>query len=85
MGAARAGRTAAHAEPASKLGLAGGGERSAFLMTHANPFNLAAAYRISKGIERVADQSKNMFDADLFEHADQSVRYGLGHLHLQLL
>jgi hypothetical protein len=54
-------------------------------MAHANPFDLAPAYRISERIERVADQSKNVFDADLLEHTDQNVRHGLGHPRLQFL
>ena len=74
MGAARAGRAGADAEPAGELGLAGGGQRRAFLMTDADPFDLAAPDRVGERIERVADQSEDMFDADLLEHANQKFR-----------
>jgi hypothetical protein len=85
MSAAWAGRTGADRKPARELGLAGGSERCAFLVADADPFNVAAANRIGEWIERVADQSEDMLDSDLFERADQKVRYCLGHLRLLLL
>jgi hypothetical protein len=42
--------TGTHSEAAGKLGLAGGGERRSFLVTHADPFDLAASNRIREGI-----------------------------------
>src|SRR5271166_2787792 len=85
MGAARAGRTGADPEPAGELGLAGGCKRCAFLVAHADPFDIAAANRVGERIERVADQSEDMLDPDLLKRADQDVRYRLGHLRLLLL
>jgi hypothetical protein len=43
-------------------------------MSDANPFDLAPPYRIGKRIEGIADQSEDLLDADLFEHADQLAR-----------
>src|ERR1700733_15662923 len=84
MRAAGTGGAPATAEPAGQLGLAGGGERRAFLVADTDPFDVAAPYRVGKRIERVADQAENVFDPDLFEHADQYVRYGLSHRDLLL-
>jgi hypothetical protein len=53
-------------------------------VTDADPFNVTAADRVGKRIERVADQAKDVLDLDLFERADQNVRYSLGHLCLLL-
>jgi hypothetical protein len=36
--------------------------------------NLLFSNRIRQRIKGIADQSKNMFDADLIEHADQELR-----------
>jgi hypothetical protein len=82
MRAAGAGGAGADREPAGKLGLAGGGKRRAFLVADADPFDVAAANRVGERIERVADQSENVLDPDLLEHADQYVRDRLGHLRL---
>src|SRR5713226_2185058 len=65
-----------------ELGLAGGGERRAFLVADADPFDVAAANRIGERIERVADQSEDVLDPDLFEHANQDACYRLGHRRL---
>ncbi len=51
MGAARAGGAGTHRELAGKLGLAGGGERRAFLMADADPLDLAVPDRIGERIE----------------------------------
>jgi len=64
----------AYRELTGELGLAGGGQRRALFMADADPFNLALPNRISQRIEGIANQSKNMFDADLLEHADQKFR-----------
>ena len=80
MRAAGASGTGAHAEAAREFGLTGGGQRRAFLMPDADPFDLAPPNRIRKRIEGIADQSEYVLDADLFEHADQKFRNRLGHL-----
>jgi hypothetical protein len=82
MGAAGPGRPGANAKPARELGLSGGRERRALLVTHADPFDGTAANRVRERIERIADQSENVFDPDLLKHADQHVRHRLGHLRL---
>ena len=82
MRAARSGRAGADREPAGQFRLTGGGQRGAFLVADADPFDLAAANRVGERIERVADQPENVLDADLLEHADQNVRDCLGHLRL---
>jgi hypothetical protein len=79
MGAAGSRRTGADRKPASKLGLAGGGERRSFLMADTNPFNIGAADRIGERIERVANQCENMLDPNLLKHANHDVRDRLGH------
>ena len=79
MSATGTGRAGADGEPAGKLGLARGGERRAFLVTNADPFDLAAAHRVGERIERVADQRENLPDADLLKHADQNFRHCLRH------
>jgi hypothetical protein len=71
MSAARAGGAGAHAKLAGMFGLAGGGKRRAFLMTDADPLDLASPNRVSERVERVANQTKDLSHADLFEHADQ--------------
>ena len=70
MGAAWTGRTGTHSEAARELRLARCGECRPFLVANADPFNVAAANRIGKWIERVADQCENVLDSDLFEHAN---------------
>ena len=67
MRAAGPGGAGADAEPAGQLGLAGGGQRRAFFVAHADPFDLAAPHRIGQRIERVADQPEDLLDADLSE------------------
>jgi hypothetical protein len=63
-----------HREAAGELGLAGGGQRRAFLMTDADPFDMASSNRVGERIQGVADQSEYLLDADLFEPTDQDVR-----------
>jgi hypothetical protein len=46
------------AQTAGKLGLTGCCQRRAFLMTDADPFDLAAADGIGERIEGIADQSE---------------------------
>jgi hypothetical protein len=74
MIAAGAGGAGAHRKLSGELGLAGSGECRAFFVTDADPFDLASPYFIGQRIEGIADQSENMFDADLFEHAYQLAR-----------
>jgi hypothetical protein len=74
MVAAGAGGAGTHAEPAGELGLPGGGQRRTFFMPYADPFDLAVPDRIRQRVERITNQSKDMPDADLFEHADQKFR-----------
>lgn len=71
MIAAGAGGAGANRQLAGELGLARGGERRAFFMTDADPFNLASPDRIRQRIEGIADQSEDLPDADLFERSDQ--------------
>jgi hypothetical protein len=40
-------------------------------VTDPYPFDLAAPHFIGQWIEGIADQSEDVFDTDLFEHADQ--------------
>ncbi len=77
MIAAGAGGAGAHRKLPGELGLARGGQRRALFMTDADPFDLASPYRIGQRIEGIADQSEDVFDTDLFEHADQLARHRL--------
>jgi hypothetical protein len=43
-------------------------------MTDADPFDLAPPHLIGQRIEGIADQSEDVFDTDLFQHADQLAR-----------
>ena len=72
MIAARSSGAGTHCERAGDLGLAGGGLRRAFLVADANPLDLAASDHIGKRIERVADQSEDVADADLLEGTYQN-------------
>jgi hypothetical protein len=74
MIAAGTGGAGANPELSGELGVAGGGKYRGFLMTDGNPFDLASPDRIGQRIERIADQSEDVFDADLFERADQLAR-----------
>jgi hypothetical protein len=71
MIAAGAGGAGTNRKPLGEFCLAGGGECGAFFVTDADPFDLAATHRIGQRIEGIADQSKDVFDTDLFEHANQ--------------
>jgi hypothetical protein len=51
-------------------------------MPDADPLYLAAANRIAQRVEGITDQAEDLPNSDLFEHADQDVRYHLGHLSL---
>jgi hypothetical protein len=74
MIAARAGGAGANRKLPRKLGLAGGGQRRALLVSDADPLDLAPPHRIGERIEGIADQSEDLLDTDLFEHADQLAR-----------
>jgi len=71
MVAARTGRAGAHPKLASQLCLASGGQSGAFLMTDADPIDLAASDGVREWIERVADQPEDMSNPDLLKHANQ--------------
>lgn len=53
-------------------GLTGGGQRDAFLVADANPFDVAVPDGIGKRVEGIASQAENTLDADLLEHTDRS-------------
>src|SRR3984885_13489913 len=69
--AAWTGRAGAHPKLASQLCLASGGQSCAFLMTDADPIDLAASDGVREWIERVADQPEDMSNPDLLKHANQ--------------
>ena len=71
MIAAGAGGAGTNRKPPGQFCLAGGGEGRAFFVADADPFDLAAPHRIGQRIEGIADQSEDLLDADLFEHANQ--------------
>jgi hypothetical protein len=48
-------------------------------MPDADPFYLAAANRVAQRVQRIADQAEDLPNPDLFEHADEDVRYHLSH------
>src|ERR1700691_1532911 len=79
MRTAGPGRAAAHAELPGQLSLAGGGKRSAFLVADADPFNVAAAHGVRERVERVADQSENLPDANLLQGVYQYVGHCVSH------
>ena len=85
MGTAGASRASAYGEPTSKLCLAGGGQRGAFLVSDSDPLDVASADRIGERVERVADQSEDMLDANPLQHIDQNICDCLRHLQLHCL
>src|SRR5690349_12389170 len=80
--AARTGRARAYAKSAGQFGLPGSGERRSLLMPDADPLYRAAANRVAQRVERVTDQAEYLPNADLFQHADEDVRYHLSHVSL---
>src|SRR5215472_3798836 len=80
--AAGTGRACADAETAGKLGLPRSGECCALLMPDSDPLYLAAANRIAQRVEGITDQAEDLPNSDLFQHADQDVRYHLSHVSL---
>ncbi len=74
MIAAGAGGAGANRKLPGELGLAAGGQRRALFVPDPDPFDLALPHRIGERIEGIADQSEDLFDADLFEHGDQLAR-----------
>src|SRR5262249_40592100 len=76
----RTGRARAYAETTSQLGLPGGRECRSFLVPDADPLYRAAANRVAQRVEGVADQTEDLSNADLFQHADQNVCDHLSHL-----
>ena len=77
MGAAGPGCSATDAEPTGELCLARGRERRPFLMADADPFNFAVANSVGEWIKRVANKTKYLPDANLFENVDQSASHCL--------
>jgi NAD(P)-dependent dehydrogenase (short-subunit alcohol dehydrogenase family) len=75
-------RAAADAEAAGELGLSRGGESRAFLMADADPLYLAAANRVAQRVKRIADQTEDLPNSNLFEDADHDVGYHLSHCSL---
>ncbi len=84
MGAAGTGGAATHAETSGELRLPGGGESAALLVAHTDPLDVAAADGISERIERIADQSEKVSDADLLQRTDQNIRHRPRHRRLRL-
>jgi|SRR5580704_8075967 hypothetical protein len=82
VSATRTGGTGAHTEVARELRLACGGKRRSLLVTHANPFDITSSHRVSERIQRVANESEYVLDANSFESADQNLSYRLGHARL---
>src|SRR5262249_24099998 len=72
----------AYAETTSQLGLPGGRECRSFLVPDADPLYRAAANRVAQRVEGVADQTEDLSNPDLFQHADQNVCDHLSHLWL---
>src|SRR5580658_9497628 len=56
---------------ASELGLT---RRRPLFMVNANPFDGGVSQGVGQRIELVADQSKNLLDADALKHTDQRSR-----------
>ena len=73
----------ADAEPAGELGLSGGGQRRAFFMPHADPFDPALAHRVAERIQRVSDQSEDLLHTNFFENFDENFRDGFRHAALR--
>src|SRR5262249_41328681 len=85
VGAAGTGRARAYAEAAGQLRLPRRGECRSLFMADADPlYLLAPANRIAQRVEGIADQAEDLPNPNLFEHADQDVRYHLSHLLLLL-
>src|ERR1700677_4495052 len=82
MRAAGPGGSAADGEISGEFRLTGRRECRAFFMADANPFDIASADRVGKGIERVPDQPEYVFDSNLFERGDQNICNRLRHLSL---
>ena len=74
MCAAGAGGSGADGEPSGQLGLTRGGQRRPLLVADADPFNRAAPNCVGEGIERVANETEDMPDADLLKRSNQHIR-----------
>jgi len=59
--------------------LAGGGQRGAFFVAHADPFDRAVAHDVHQWIEGIADQPEDLPYAQLLECFHQHARNGLSH------
>ena len=76
MGAAGAGGAGADGEASAELGLTRGRQRGPFLVADADPFDATSTDRIGEGIERIADETEDMPDADLLKCSNQHIRDG---------
>ena len=76
MGAAGAGGAGADGEASAELGLTRGRQRRPFLVADPHPFDEAAPNRIGERIERIADETEDMPDADLLKRSNQHIRDG---------
>jgi hypothetical protein len=79
MGAAGTGRTGADSEAPGEFRLTGGGQRRPLLVADAHPFDEAAPNRVGEGIERVADETEDMPDADLLKRSNHHIRNSSRH------
>jgi hypothetical protein len=82
MGTARPRGAGADRKTAGELGLTRRRQSRALFMANPNPFDGGASHGIGQRIERVADQSKNLLDADALKHTDQRLRDCLSHVSL---
>lgn len=82
MGAPRPRGAGADRKTAGELGLTRRRQSRTLFMANANPFDGGVSHGIGQRIERVADQSKNLFDADALKHTHQGRRDCLRHVSL---
>ncbi len=82
MGTARPRGAGADRKTAGELGLTRRRERRTLFMANTNPFDGGGSHGIGQRVERVADQSKNLLDADVLKHTHQRLRDCLGHVFL---
>jgi hypothetical protein len=74
VSAAGTGSAGAYRQAAGNFCLAGGSQRRTFLMADADPFNVASTDRVGEWIQRVANETEDVFHPDLLEHSSQNIR-----------
>ena len=79
MRAAGTGRTGADGEAPGEFRLTSGGQRRPLLVADADPIDAAASYRVGERVERIADETEDMPDADLLKRSNQHIRNGSRH------